>query len=324
MSRLSIVIPALRPVELLENSLVSVLQNRPADTEVLIVHTEPYNDPHGLEGEIRFIAASQDSSFVETANLGFAACRAPVVHLLGCGAEVTDGWTDEPLRHFDDPTVAAVASLVLDLNEPKRTLSAGVAYGRGGRAKNRAAGRLAAKAAKSAPRVLGPSRLAAFYRKSVLDQLGGFEPAVGDGLADVDFALQVRSLGLQCRFEPQSLVYVEQPAPVVPGFATARAAERLFRRHAGQIGWPSSLAIHPFTVANDVIRSIPRISAISGCLGRLTAWLEGPQKRGLGRTKDNRHNETVTGRQGGARLDNAHVRRRRDAEKHGSWVPAQE
>lgn len=324
MFRLSIVIPALRRVELLENSLVSVLQNRPADAEILIVHTEPYDDPHGLEGEVRFIAADRRASLVETANVGFAASRAPVVHLLDCGAEVTEGWTDEPLQHFADPRVAAVASLVLDLHNPKRALSAGVGYSRGGRAKNRAAGRPAAMAARTATRVLGPSRMAAFYRKSLLDAAGGFEPSVGDTLADVDLALRIRALDMECRFEPQSLVYAEQPAAPAPGFAVSRAAERLFRRHAGQFGWTSSLALHPFTVTHDIMRSMPRISAIAGLFGRLAAWLESPQRRGRAETNDHRVATTPAGQRAGTRLNGAHFRHRHDAEKQGSWVPAQE
>ena len=53
--RLSIVIPCLGGAADFDGTLVSVLQNRPADCEVLVLHTEPYDDPYGLRNEVRFM-----------------------------------------------------------------------------------------------------------------------------------------------------------------------------------------------------------------------------------------------------------------------------
>ena len=41
MPRLSIVIPSVADCNLLEDSLVSVLENRPADCGILVVHNRP-------------------------------------------------------------------------------------------------------------------------------------------------------------------------------------------------------------------------------------------------------------------------------------------
>ena len=52
MPRLSIIIPALGNSARLESTLVSVLENRPLDCDIIVVHTGEYNDPYDLAGEI--------------------------------------------------------------------------------------------------------------------------------------------------------------------------------------------------------------------------------------------------------------------------------
>ena len=77
MARLSIVIPVLRQLDRLEDTLISVLENRPADCQIVVVLNEPYNDPYQLSGEVCFIQAAAGSSFADTLNLGVVAslCR---------------------------------------------------------------------------------------------------------------------------------------------------------------------------------------------------------------------------------------------------------
>ena len=57
MTRLSIIIPVLGHSTRLDDTLVSVLENRPANCEIIVVHTEPYDDPYDLAGEVRFLEA---------------------------------------------------------------------------------------------------------------------------------------------------------------------------------------------------------------------------------------------------------------------------
>ena len=73
--RLSIVIPSVGDCNLLEDSLVSVLENRPADCEVLVVHNRPYDDPYNLAGEVRFVQANPRAGLAECLDMGTAAGR---------------------------------------------------------------------------------------------------------------------------------------------------------------------------------------------------------------------------------------------------------
>ena len=55
MPRLSCVIPAVGTTQDLETTLVSVLEKRPDDCEIIVVLNESYADPYGLKDEVRFV-----------------------------------------------------------------------------------------------------------------------------------------------------------------------------------------------------------------------------------------------------------------------------
>ena len=125
MLRLSIVIPVLGDPQQLDDTLVSVLENRPANCEIVVVHNRPYHDPYRLSDEVRFIEAERGTALAECLNRGLAASRASVVHVLTCGVEVSAGWADVAFRRFGDPDVAAVGSVVLNRDDPEKAISAG-------------------------------------------------------------------------------------------------------------------------------------------------------------------------------------------------------
>ena len=76
MPRLSIIIPVLGNLELLEDTLVSVLENRPDSCEIIVVLDEVYEDPYELKDEIRFDRAPPGAGLVAGANLAIGLSRA--------------------------------------------------------------------------------------------------------------------------------------------------------------------------------------------------------------------------------------------------------
>ena len=125
MSRLSILIPVLSKLKKLEDTLISLLENRPANCQIVVVLNEPYADPYQLGDEVCFVEGPRDAGLAESINFGFTNCDAPIVHILSCGLEVSPGWTDTVLSHFKDPKVAAVAPLVLQRRDRDKVISAG-------------------------------------------------------------------------------------------------------------------------------------------------------------------------------------------------------
>lgn len=251
--KLSIVIPALEASSLLEGTLVSVLQNRPDDCEVVVLLNRTYDDPYQLGDEVRFVTVREGTDTASSLEAGLRLCRGDVLHVLAAGAEVEEGWTSAALEHFYDNRVAAVSPLVLESRDDDTVCCVGVEYGLGGSRKRRGSGRPVEEFERNID-VLGPTLIAAFYRREVLLALPSpFDSSVTDGLLDVDLALQIKAAGYRAVFEPRSVCYrsdamLHDAAPLAAG----RGAERLFWRNAQSLGWVRSLALHGFAVAGEL------------------------------------------------------------------------
>jgi hypothetical protein len=271
--KLSIIIPVLGRLEQQESSLVSVLQNRPDDTEVLVVLNRPYHDPYDLAGEVRFLEARRGARLVECLNLAVVESRAPVVHVLTCGVDAAEGWTDTPLRHFRDPQVAAVAPLVLSTEEPRQIVAAGVGFSRGGALRLVGQGRAEGGLGPWTSEALGPSHMAGFYRKEAIEAAGGFDPALGEA-ADADLAIRLRGMGYRLLVDPQSKVLLSTTFHWVrPGFRAGMESERLFLRHVAEGDWPGALSRHGLVAAGEFFGALPYPESLTKLLGRAMAWM---------------------------------------------------
>jgi len=60
-TQLSIVIPATGTQEQLDQTLVSVLENRPSDCEVIVPHAFDYKDPYDLHDEVTFVGSAAEN-----------------------------------------------------------------------------------------------------------------------------------------------------------------------------------------------------------------------------------------------------------------------
>lgn len=273
MARLSIIIPAVGGTELLEAGLVSVLQHRPAGSEVLVVLPYPYDDPYNIQDEVRFINARPGAGFVECLNAGLAEAAGDVVHTLAAGMEVTDGWTGAPVARFADPRVASVSPLLVLESGGAPLCSAGVSYVSLGARKQIRIG----SAVEGVARVptLGPELRAGFYRSETLKELANLPDCVGDELADIDLALTLRAAGQRAVFEPASKILApEAKVARTGGFKAGRAAERLFWRNAPLSGWKRSLLAHPAAWLMDLTQVGLRPALLTHTLGRMIALLE--------------------------------------------------
>ena len=274
MPRLTIVIPAVESIQSLESTLVSVLENRPNDCEVIVVLNQPYDDPYALEGEVRFLQAEPGAGRVACASLGAKASRAPFVHLLASGCEVSEGWTAAAVAHFADASVGAVAPVVFCKQDRQNVLSVGVRYGAGG-TRRLAKARIQDLEKRRGARVLGPAYHAGFYRKSLVDQSElGLSDDVGDRLADVDHAVALRHAGYRTVVEPNCKVFGDAEPPRSRSFRQARLSERLFWRNAPAVGWMQAMLCHPWVVAAECVTSLPSVAVFTQLVARAVACFE--------------------------------------------------
>lgn len=270
MPRLSCVIPVVGSTHDLETTLVSVLEKRPDDCEIIAVLSRPYDDPYRLADEVRFVEMP-GAGMAACATRGIQLSRGRFVHLLAAGVEVAEGWADAALAHFDDAQVGSVTPVIRDAEHPKRILAAGVQYHCGG-------GRKLCTSLQSA---IGPTIEAGFYRKSALLKLGDrLASEVGDRLADVDLALGLMFAGFRNVVEGESVVFAERLLPNnASGFQSGLFAERLFLRNLPVTGWLPAFLLHPLTVVGELLKSLPRGTTPMQLAGRVAAWLKPSEYR---------------------------------------------
>ncbi len=211
--RLSIVIPCHNRTDLLRRCLTSVVHHAPLASEILVIDDA---SPDGAASRVsqefagvRPIRLTRRSGFCGAVNRGIAEARAPIVELLNDDTEVEAGWADVALERFGDPSVVAVAPLVLMLDGQRtpRIDSAGDSYHLGGFARKRGHGQSVEAFALEPARVFGASGSSAFYRTEPLRSVGGLPESFGSYFEDVDLAFRLRRTGGEIVFEPRTRVW---------------------------------------------------------------------------------------------------------------------
>lgn len=199
MPRLSIVIPHAGNVSELEATLLSVLENRPSESEIIVVHDGHYNDPYRLGDEVVFVEVDCVSGVTQLLNAGVLAACSPVVHTLVEGVSVVPQWTDQAMEQLlSDCELAAVA---LGVAGDKRTCT----YGIDPRVLN-SPNRLRQgniELQKPSTACAGPELRCGFFRRKVLLALGGFNASLDARSASLDFAFAIRALNLVARCESE-------------------------------------------------------------------------------------------------------------------------
>ncbi len=305
MPRLAIVISAVGSIESLERTLVSVLENRPADSEILVALNQPYADPYDLKEEVRFLTPVRRDSAVAGIQRALAATRAPFVHLLASGCLVTEGWADEALARFGDRSIASVAPLVWDAEHRQRIFAAGVGYRPSGRRFLVGHG-LEQLSADAHDVILGACEFAAFYRKAALDSVGGLSLRLGVRQAGIDLAFAFKRAGFGVAVAPQSRVVASAEVEQNEGaFRQALHDERLFWRNVPSAGRISALAAHAGLVAIELLCSFGRPRLLAQLAARALGCIP------IGRNMRHRQTRTRTSERS-ARSQTAHQQLRVD------------
>jgi hypothetical protein len=273
--RLSIIVPFLGDLKRFEDTLVSVLENRPDQSQVVVVLNQPYDDPYELRDEVQFVQAPQASGLVDCFDWGVAASQAPVVHFLAPGIEATAGWADTALEHFEaneggEANVAAVAPLLVDRNDQNRVLSAGLAYSSAGAITRLATGQSLESGPVNTAQLLGPEMLAAFYRREALQSVDTMGERHCGLAAAADLALSLRQAGYACVAEAGSQVLASwQDLQGAGPWQEGLAAERLFHRWPEVPGGRRSWFSHAILVGMECLQIPLRPSSAARAAARL-------------------------------------------------------
>lgn len=261
MTYLSIVIPAIGSQPDLDETLLSVLENRPNDCEVVLVHPESYVDPYDLDDEVRLLEADGALSKASLFNAAINACHGEVIHLIAPGIRVTEGWCDAATSLFqENRNIGAISPLV----RWKRKVVCGVQYD-ASRGK-----KLARNVSKP---ILAPLLGTGLYRASALRFMHGFSLSYGP-LADVELGIRMQSAGYESAVAESGEIFVNKKPVFKPatGYVGGRSRSRLLRTaqsHGMANGFDGWLGFLREPLTNGL-----RPSTIPAMLGRAAAWLD--------------------------------------------------
>lgn len=275
--RLSVVVPA-TDVPALEETLVSVLEHRPDDCEVIVALGCAYDDPWNIREEVAFVKAPPGAGLVGCVSTGVAAATGDVIHVLAAGWKATEHWTAAAMQHFSRPAVQAVVPLAVSEIDRDQPVSAGIRRTAGGRSvtvvPRRKAGGLVTGTLPA-----GPLLEAGFWRAAAIRD-PGFSSACGDPLAAADMAATLAALGAEVVLEPEARVVSGPVCRRRNPFIAGLHAERLFWRslacerllpalvaHAGEVMRHAALTAPLGTFAMLAGR-IAALMQIGSCVGR--------------------------------------------------------
>ena len=180
---LSIIVPVGADVSKFDDTLVSVLENRPPRCEVIVPHDGSYDDPFDLGDEVRLVSDA-GGNFVDVVMAGARAARGEFVHVLAGGLRATEGWTDAALKSFGRDEVASVSPVIRSA-ENRCVVSAGWGDTQNGLLQPLDAGRRDSTT-DDATSSVGAYLDASFWRRSVFLSLGdGFLYDGGHGRVSV-------------------------------------------------------------------------------------------------------------------------------------------
>ena len=205
--RASVLVPHLGDDDAFEQSLVSVLENRPADIEICVVHDGSYEDPFDLGDEVRFVA-HDSNALPELITAGAAAARGRIVHVLGAGVRATDGWLDAALEKFELDDAAVVAPVARQCVDGPITAAGWRSTG--SRLSTAIAAGKTSPGRRDAASIRGVCLTASFWRRDVLQSLTRALATHDATAAQFGWSRMVCAKGWRCILAEDSIVLADE------------------------------------------------------------------------------------------------------------------
>ena len=197
--------------DMLRGSLESLQRQEGPTHEIIVVDNGSTDGSVDMIAELRFsvslIQNSENRGFCAANNQGILAAKGQYIALLNNDAEAQPGWLASCVQAMEQsPDVGMVASKVVFFDEPGRIDKAGHLIYPDGQNRGRGTGEWDNGQYDREEEALWPDGCAALYRKSMLDEIGGFDEdlfAYGD---DAELGLRARLAGWRCIYTPRAVV----------------------------------------------------------------------------------------------------------------------
>jgi GT2 family glycosyltransferase len=157
--------------------------------------------------QVQIVSFRENRGFAVAVNAGIRAGRSEYVALLNTDTFPRPGWLSSLVETMDSspPEVVGLASKMLNMSNPAIVDDAGDLFSWYGAARKRGHGRPASEFVQVAE-IFSPCAGAALYRRSFLEELGGFDERFFAYLEDVELGLRGRLRGYRCLYVPTAEV----------------------------------------------------------------------------------------------------------------------
>jgi GT2 family glycosyltransferase len=204
---------------------VVVVDNGSNDGSPEMVLSEPQHNPLV---QVVLLRNRENRGFCAANNQGFAASDTEFVALLNNDAEAEPGWLAALTDAFKGrPDVGMAASKILVYEDQRRIDKVGHLIYPDGQNRGRGTGELDQGQYDRVEEVLWPDGCAAMYRRSMLDEIGGFDEDFFAYADDAELGLRARIAGWKCLYIPQAVVRHHRGATL--GLRSSRRLELIER-----------------------------------------------------------------------------------------------
>lgn len=157
--------------------------------------------------QAKLIRNRRNLGFAASCNIGMRLAATPFVVLLNNDTHVDPAWLAEGLKPFEQPEIAAVASLVLLARSPHCIDTAGDVYSVVGGALKRAHLLSTDTLSSLSERVFSASGVSAFYRRDAIASVGFLDESFESYYEDVDLGFRLAWAGYSTVFAPKSICH---------------------------------------------------------------------------------------------------------------------
>jgi GT2 family glycosyltransferase len=203
----SVVIPTLAADARLRECVESLGRQTRRDFETIVVDNSGQGlaRRNGSAAGARVIENEANAGFGRAINQGLRASSAPYLATLNDDAVAHPGWIEALVAAIERRPDAGMCASQVRLFGEHRLDSAGMLVALDGSSKQRGQGR-PPEDFPVAEEVLMPSGSAALYRRTMLEQIGGFDDEFFLYCEDTDVGLRARWAGWKCLYAPDAVV----------------------------------------------------------------------------------------------------------------------
>ena len=210
MDIISIIIPSHNRHDLLGKCIFSILKQRNACYEIIIVDNGSCEKfvPIVASPQIRYIRLDRNEGFSKAVNIGIKEAKGKYIAILNNDTELDNCWIDNIFKAFaENPDILFITSKIIRYNNREMIDDVGniiLPYGKVYKIgyNERDNGQY-----KKARVVFGASGAASAFRREFFEIVGFFDEDFFAYLEDIDLSFRANLLGLKCLYVPDAVVY---------------------------------------------------------------------------------------------------------------------